>query len=777
MIKEYRVVGKGVKRKDAFAKVTGAAKYACDYIPNGMLYGKYLGSTIPHGKIKNIDTSEAEKIPGVVAIITGKDVPDVMHAGYIEDRYILAKDIVRYIGDPVAAVAATSESAAYAALDAIKVEYEELPFVLDIEEAYSTECPVRVHENLEHYTTIAKHNVCFGYEADHPNQILHRRVRHGEVEKGFAEADYIIEGEYRMPRAHPSAMEPHNCIVIPSPDGSLTVHASEQAGLSAKGAICGLFGIEPSKIHWVTPYVGGGFGSKVDIMVTPIAVCLALKAGKPVKLEMTREEVFQSGSPRCSAVVRIRDGVMKDGTLVAREIREIMDGGAYSTFVTVMVSEGIYGATGTYRVPNFKLDAHGVYTNTAPNGPFRSLGSEIFAFAIESQMNKIADELGIDQVEIRRKNILVNGDEDVIGQITHNNGTMACLNKVAEYLNWGETKTLPAPWAYGRGVSLGNKFSQCGSTGTACMVKIHEDGKIELRYFHIEMGQGADTVLAQVAAEEFGVDVDDIIVNPRDSNFCPHDEGTYCSRGTYVNGHAVMLACRDAIRQIKEYASQILKVAEYSLEVSGGRVYESGNEEHGLYFSELYEMGGYLMRGAEILGKDTFKGPEGTYDPATGQGNPIDYYSYGALGFEIAVNTDTGDVELLNSVGVYDMGQPLNIEQVHAQIDGAMSMGIGQAMFEELITNDAGRMINANYRDYKVPTALDMPHNDRWITDRAGDYLPAGPYGAKGFGEVALVPVAPGVSNAIVDAIGVRLTRIPLTKERVLMALKEKEAN
>ncbi len=775
MIKEYKIVGKGMNRKDSFAKVTGSAKFATDFLPKGMLYGKYLGSAIPHGYIKSIDTTIAESLPGVIAVMTGKDVPDIMHAGYIEDRFVLAKEKVRYIGDPIAAVAATSEEAAYAALDAIEVEYEELPYILDFEEAQKAHCPVVVHEDLENYHFFEQHNVSFGFDKNHPNQIIHRRVRHGDVEKGFEEADLVVESEYRLPRAHPSAMEPHNCIVVPSPDGTLTIHASEQAGLTAKGAICHLFGLTTSQVHWITPYVGGGFGSKVDIMVTPIATALALKTGKPVKLEMTREEVFTSGSPRCGAVVRIKDGVMNDGTLVARQIEEVMDGGGYSTYVTVMVSEGIYGATGTYRVPNFKLDAHGVYTNTPPNGPFRSLGSEILAFAIESQMNKIADKLGIDQVEIRRKNVLVDGDVDVISQTTHNNGTLSCLNKVADYLDWGEAKKeLPSPWVYGRGVSLGNKFSACGSTGTAAMCKIHPDGKIELRYFHIEMGQGADTVLAQIAAEEFDVPYEDILVNPRDSDFCPHDEGTYCSRGTYVNGHAVMLACRDAIRQIKDIAAKQLNVSEYSLEVKNGRVYEINNEKNGLTFAELYQWGGYLLRGAEILGKDTFKGPEGSYDSSNGQGNPVDYYSYGALGFEMAVNTETGDLKLLNAVGVYDMGQPINITQVHAQIDGAMSMGIGQAMFEEVIINDKGAIINGNFRDYKVPTALDMPNNDKWITDRAGEPLAAGPYGAKGFGEVALVPVAPGVSNAINDALGVKINTIPLTKERVLMALREK---
>lgn len=771
---KYTVVGQSIIRKDALEKVTGKALYAPDIHPNGMLYGRILGSPHAHARILHIDTSEAENYPGVKAVITGKDVPD-QRTGYIEDRHILCKEKVRYVGDPVAAVAAVSEEAAEKALRLIKVEYEELPAVIDPLEAYDEKCGVVIHEDLKNYGAKQIINLYYHQEEKHPNVFIHRKIRHGNTEEAFKKADYIYEGTYKVPRAHQCALEPHACVVEPELDGGLTIWASEQGGVRLKYFICSLFGIETSKVRFITPYLGGGFGGKVDLMVTPIAVVLARKAGRPVKLEMSREEVFLHGNPRSPAVVKIRDGIMKDGTVIARQIEQFVDGGAYNGHATIMVSESSYGAIGTYRTPNLTLDGYGIYTNTPGAGPYRGLGSEILVFAIECQLDRMAEKLGIDKVEIRKKNLLVDGDEDALGQITYNNTSMDALQKAAEFIEWNKPlEQEPGPWKIGRGISVGNKFTTTGA-GSTVICKVHDDGTIELRHFQVEMGQGCNTILAMIAAEFFKTSPEKIKIVFDDSALCPYDMGTYCSRGTFVNGNAVLLACEDAKKQVLKRASEVMGVEAEYLDTENGEVYEVAHPVNRIPYKKLYNEGGWLPRGAEIIGKDTYFHETGVCDPETGQGEAVCYYSYGAISIELAINQETGDFKILKVGGWYDMGQPLNKKLCEIQIEGAMVMGIGQACLEEMLFNDQGVCINPNFRDYKFPTMLDTPFNDETGIGFTGRPHKLGPYGAKGMGEVALVPVMPAVANAISNALGIQLNEIPLTKEKIYWAIQEKK--
>jgi len=775
---DYSVVGKNVLRKDAFEKVTGRAVFTPDIHPKGMLYGKLVTSPHAHAIIKKIDTSKAEALPGVIGVITGADCPDERTDGYIHDRHIMCKQRVRFVGDVVAAVAAMSQQIADEAAKLVEVEYEVLPHVLDPVEARAKNHPVVIHPDLPEYHNIEWQGVWSSLDPERPNQFIHRKIRHGDVEKGFAEADFIFEGDYELPRAHHCAMEPHSAVVAPEGEDGLVVWASEQGGCFQRYSISEALGMETSKLHLVIPYLGGGFGGKVGIMVTPIAALLAIKTQKPVKLELSREEVFVQGHPRSPGVVHLKDGFTKDGVLVAREIHEVINSGAYSTHTTVLVSAGVYGATGTYRVPNLKIDAYGVYTNTPPTGPYRSLGSEILCFAIESQMDRVADKLGISRADIRRRNLLVDGDEDGIGQITYNNNTMACLEKAVDYLKMDEPRRKPeGPWVFGKGISVGNKFTSYWDTGTVATCKVYDDGNIEIRTFHVEMGQGAHTVLAQVAAEEFQIDYNKIKVVATDTATCPYDEGTYCSRGTYINGNAVRLACQDAKRKMFDVASEIMNIPADKLGTKNGTVYELDNPDNSIPFFQLYEYGGFLKKGGEIVGMDTYLTTFDHDDRETGQSTDVvTFYSYGALGFEVAVNTETGEIQILKSGGWYDMGEPLNPKLVELQLEGAMVMGIGQALFEEMLFNDDGKLINPNFRDYKTPTFLDAPFNDAIVGGFAGTPHRDGPYGAKGIGEVALVPVMPAISNAIRDALGIEISSIPMTREKVLESLREKAA-
>lgn len=773
-MKRTSIIGTTVARKDFLEKVTGAAVFSPDVKPDGLLHARILGSTIAHGYIKKIDTSKAEALPGVIAVITGKDWPEKRH-GYILDRHIICKHKVRFYGDPVAAVAAVTEEIAEKALELIEVEYEEIKPVFDVTEAFEENCPVVIHEQLRQYEKRHIPGVIWRFMDDRPNVFIHRKIRHGDVEQGFEQADYIYEDTYTLPLVNICTMEPITSCVAPNVDGSMTIWASEQGGVRLKYFICDLFNLKSSKVRFITPYVGGGFGGKVDIITTPIAVALALKAKRPVRLMLSREECFYHGNPRSQAIVHIKDGIKKDGTLVAREMRTLINGGAYSGHVACLVNDGAYGATGTYRCPNFKLDNFGVYTNTPPTGPYRSLGSEILSFAIECHMDRMADKFGIDKVEIRRKNVLVNGDEDVNGQITHDNQTLAALNKTAEYLEWGKKIEQPdGPWVIGKGIGLGNKFSMNGST-SSIIIKIHDDGCIEVRHYHIELGQGCNTVHAMIVAEQFGISPDKVKVTFDDSDVCGFDHGTFCSRGTYMNGNACIRACQDAKNNLFKRASELMGIAPDKLDTYGGYVFEIDNPENKLSFNQLYNYGGWIPGMVEITGKATHTLPEGYMDEETGQGNPVAQYSYGALGVVVAVNTETGEIKVLKAGGWYDAGQILNKMAIDGQIEGAVSMGIGQAIFEEMLWNDKGKVVNSSIRDYKIPTMLDCPFNDDVKVGFVGEPVPDGPYGAKGIGEVALGPVIPAVANAINDALGVRINDIPMNKERVYYSIKHQK--
>lgn len=769
---EYNVIGHSPLRKDAIEKATGRAIYTPDVKPDGMLYGRMLGSTVAHGIIKRIDTSKAEALPGVKAVVTGKDAPEA-RTGYIKDRHVLCKHKVRYLGDPVAAVAAITPEIAQQALELIEVEYEELPVILDVKEAFAKDCPVVLHEDLEHYETTPVPLLIYRLDPEHKNAFIHRQIRHGDIGTGFEEADVVIEGDYEVPRAHHCPMETHSCCVAPDVNGNLTIWASEQGGVRLKYFICNTFGLDSSKVRFITPYLGGGFGGKVDLMNTPICVMLAMKSGRPVRLEMSREECFIHGNPRSPATIHIKDGFKKDGTLVAREILEIINGGAYSGHVTVLCNDGAFGATGTYRCPNFKLDAYGVFTNTPATGPYRALGAEILCFAIECQMDRVANILGIDKVDIRRKNLLVNGDIDANGQVTKNNESLAALEEAAKAIEWGKPATkMEYPWVTAKGVAMGNKYTMSGST-SSMIVKICDDGVIEVRHYQIEMGQGCNTVLAQIAAESFGVSYDKVKIIFDDSQFCPFDHGTFCSRGTFMNGNALIRACEAAKKELFQRASQVMGIPADAIGTTNGTVYELANPENSLPFKALFNNGGWVPELGEIMGKVAFTYQEGTMDKETGQGEPTAYYSYGALGMEVAVNVETGDIRVLKALGYYDAGQVLNQKAIDGQMDGAFVMGIGQAIFEETMFNTQGKIINGNYRDYKIPTMLDVPYNKDMFGGFVGKPNPEGPYGAKGIGEVALVPAMPAIANAITAAMGVELNQLPMSKERVMWAIRE----
>lgn len=799
---EYFSIGKGEIRQDALLKVTGEACYSGDIHPKGMLYGKILGSTIPHGIIKSIDTSAAEALPGVIAVVTGEDGPsEPTIGGYLTDKFIMCRvgDKVRCIGDPVAAVAATSEQVAAAACKLIRVEYEELPFVLDPEDAYKSDCPAVVHEDVQSYKRLNLHGVAHCFDRDHPNQAIKRKIRHSETfdvkpeafdtveefdaafetafEKEFEKAYLKLPTQrYEFPRVSHCFMEPHACVVVPLADGGIEVWASEQGGRLAKYNMAAAFGLKPSDLHMHVPFMGGGFGGKTGCPCTGPAIMLALKSRRPVKIVQTREEVFSAGTPRSPAVIYLTDAFNEDGTLAARRVKTFINCGAYTTFSLVMLDHSVYGVSGNYRNPCLWLDNYGIYTNTEANGPYRALGCELFVYAIERNMDLAAEKLGMDPYELRKRNVLKKGDVDAHGQVVYNNGSDEALTAAADYIEWGKPAHQPdGPWRFGKGLSLGNKFTAYGNTGTEANVTLLDDDTVEIGVSHVEMGQGALTVDSQHVAEFFKIPMDRIRIRNENSDFMPYDEGTYCSRGTYINGNAVLLACEDAKRQLFERASKRMGVPAEELDTADAKVFKKDEPEKCLYFHDLYAHGGWCEE-SKLVGRGTYMPEEALNHPWNAQGNPVLFYSIGSWGVEVGVNIETGEVKLVKCGGFYDAGRVLNRKTCEGQIEGALVMGLGQAVLEEIMINDQGRVINGNYRDYKLPTFMDSPKNDQIHVDFVGEPFESGPHGAKGIGEVAMIPVMAAFANAIYDATGATLNNIPMTRERILQALRDNEA-
>ncbi|MFC1872819.1 xanthine dehydrogenase family protein molybdopterin-binding subunit [Chloroflexota bacterium] len=777
---EYSIIGKSVNRVDALAKVTGKAEFPISFQLPRMLHGKIVRSPYPHAKIVNIDTSTAERLPGVKAVITAINTPPLKLGGVFRDRYLFPADLVaRYVGDAVAAVAAVTEAIAEEAADLIEVEYEELPAVFETEKAFQKEPPAVVHPKLTTYECrLDKKGIKWQLDPERPNVCEHFRIRQGDVEKGFQEADFIIEDRYYTPRIQHCQLEPCVSVAWFDADGTLRLRTSTQSAQVIKDEICDTFNISPRKVRVECPYIGGSFGGKVGSVAEPYAVLLSMKTGgRPVRICFTREEHFHSGRSRVPVVTYIKDGVKKDGTIVARQIKILVDMGAYADSAIMISRNCAFGTVGTYKIANFKLDSYGVYTNTPKSVAYRGFGSAETIWAVENQMDVIADKVGLNPVAVRKKHILKEGDRDACGQIVHSIGVEQGLEQVQKWIGWGEEPSpQDGPWKSGKGIALGNKYTNPAYPSSA-LVKVHPDGSIEVRHSSHEIGMGVDTVVAQIAAESFGIDIDQIKVVSGDTDVCPYGFAPVSSRETFHTGNAVLRACEDAKRQLYEIAAPKLGVPAAQLETRDRKVCIKGHPGKEMEIRELFRPPGvgHALSGGEIIGKYTFMSPFIPEDPETGQSERIvSYYSYIAQAVEVAVDVETGKVKVLRSAGCFDMGTPINPKMCEAQIESGIAMGIGSALYEELVMSD-GVILNPSFVDYKVPSAECLPNTEDLAALLAGAPHREGPFGAKGLGEGVMIPYPPAVSNAIYNAVGVRIKELPITSEKVLRALKEKE--
>ncbi len=759
---ELTVVGQPIQRIDVEEKVTGEAVYAYDLVLPNMLYGKALFSPKPHAKIKRIDTAEAKRIPGVVAVITGEDIP-WSHGEAIKDKPFLARGKVRHVGEPVAAVAAVDEDTAQAAVSLIHVDYEDLAAYFSPEEACKPEA-VAIHED---FTTYRKSD--FIVAAPLPNVCEHFKLRTGDVEHGFRTADLILEERYTVPVIQHAAMEPHSAHAQVDPEsGRLTVWVANDAPFRALTEISEALGLPKDKIRLINPLQGGGFGSKGGLRVEPIAIALAFHTnGKPVRVKFNRQETFVSTLTRHEAIVHIKSGVMKNGHLAARQMKILWGAGAYAEKSPTVCIRGSLPAPGPYRIPNVKVDGYAVYTNKPVAGAFRGYGIPQGAWACEQHMDELAQRLGIDPLEFRLKNVYVEGDISYWGEQLHSVGLKETLLKAAEAIEWNK----PRPKKFGLGLACISKPTRTPSTSTAAVL-INGMGEVTILAGTVEIGQGCNTILSQVAAEELKIPMEKIHMAPLDTDVIPFDASTTSSRSTYHMGNAVKRAAIHAREQLVEMACPILEAQKQDLVFSDGKVSLKDQPRMGLLIGDVVR---------RKLGAEGVLRGEGSYTYTIGKDLNLEtghsdhasaFYMYATQAAEVTVDEETGKVHLLRMAAAHDVGKAINPLNCMAQIEGGLAMGIGSALHEELVINDNGEVRNPSFLDYHLVTPLDLPKLIPIVVEYAE---PEGPYGAKGLGEPGLAPTPAAIGNAVAKALSVRIYDLPLTPERVYWAIKQRK--
>lgn len=775
---ETDVVGSSPERLDAVSKIIGEAEYTYDIDLPRMLHIETVHSPHAHARIVDIDASDAKAMAGVQAVVTGEDVPDTRYGAGIDDEPILPTEKVRFIGEPVVAVAAESEELAQTAVDAIDVEYEELPAVFDMKEALDEDPPAVVHEELHEYDTNEVLEPRLSEER--PNQYANHRIRTGDIEAGLDEADHVYEGSFDTGMMHHVQMEPHVSVAEWNSDGDLHVWTSTNTTYRVKNLLATAFDVPNSKVRLEVPFVGGSFGGKEGV-TEPIAAAVAQHTdGRPVKLAFSRQEQFIEGTYRTPFETDVKIGVTDEGRITAMDVDATLGGGAYAGTGFLVTRNAGFAAVGTYDIPNLSFDSYGVYTNLPVAGSFRGFGNSQLIFAIESLMEDIVLDQGWDPIEFREQNTMEEDDENPAGEVMKSMGAKECLRRAAAAIDMDnrDREADDDEWIRGVGLAQGSKYSMA-PTASSAFVKAHEDGCIEVRTTAEEIGTGSMTVLAQIAAEEFGVDLDDVRVLRGDTEVTPYDDGSISSRLTFNTGNAVRKACLDAKEQLFQHAARKMDgVDAEDLSTDAGEVYVKGEPDRGMAFDELFEPtvfagGGFLKEGGEILGKATWHSPVKNVDPETGRGDRLTaFYTHGAQACDLEIHRHTGKVRFNKFVSVYDVGNAINPKMVESQLEGGISMGIGSTLYEEL-THDNGRIENANLLDYKVPFSTEHPldvHTE--IVEASHE---DGPYGAKGVGEAVLIPSAAAIANAIADATGDRAEKIPITAERILDAVESSQ--
>ncbi len=792
-MRNFHHIGKDMPRPDGPDKAAGKAHYIHDLQRPGMLYGKIKFSVLPHARLKRIDTSKAERLPGVKAVITAQNTPEIRF-GFLRDNLALKKDKVRHYRDEVAAVAAIDPDTATEAVDLIHVEYEPLPSVFSPHEAMQEDAPL-IHETDS-----------LGRPRNH--NILPLKYHHesGDLEMGRQAAKHIVEGEFSTPLVQQCCMGTAGCLAEFDMNLNLTIWAKTQIPFLAQRdfnrALTDM-GLKERNTRVIVPALGGGFGSGLDTHAYEyIAILLAFQTGQPVKIVYSRREEFAHLSPRQSSRTRIVQGCDPSGKLTFREVEVLQDNGAYTSWGATYPSVMMMPATSLYRVPNITFDAKLVYTNNTYCQAMRGYGNPELTWALESNMDELAEEAGIDPFEFRMLNCNQPEETTPMGLKISTCGLKECLKTVAQKLGQkGRTDQ-----GKNRGIGMASLIHVGGggriyrSDASGLILKLDDFGNVNVFHGGVEMGQGLHAVLIQSVAEALGVRPDKVFINPTDTGTCPWDVGTHASRGAFMAGNAAILAANklrskifelaeelfpaDMEKNLKRYLEKNPRYKPPDFDITKASRRDRFDLQEGYIFIKdapaepwLRMDLGRLIRAAHFRHQGQMLTAEAFYDPPNelpdfekGLGNISSTYAFGAQGVEVGVDTETGEVKILRMVAAHDVGKVLNPPGLKGQIYGALAQGIGYALYEELQSKE-GKIQNPDFRDYKIPRTheMDFPIDLEFIEtdDRFG------PFGAKGVAEPGLVPTAPAIANAIYNAVGVRIRDLPITPEKVLSELQK----
>jgi CO/xanthine dehydrogenase Mo-binding subunit len=736
-------IGQAVARHDGSAKVTGAARYAADIQLPGTLWGATLRSPLPYARIRHIDVEGARRVPGVHAILTGADLPGTLAGRSLADVPPLCREVARYIGDRVAAVAAETRDAAERALDLIQVEYDSLPPVLDPEAAMQRGVPV-LHPDFLSYRGAPKEPIGL------PNVCSREVLTKGDVEEGFRQADLVLEHTYTTPGQHQGYLEAHSCLVDWAAD-KVRAWASNKAPFLLRDELARVLEVEPEQVVVEPTYVGGDFGGKGSAMDIPLAAFLSRASGRPVRMVLSGFEELTAANPRHAAHITVRSGLRRDGRLVARSVRVVFDGGAYAGYKPIpgVNLAGRFWSVGPYAIPHTRFESLVVYTNNPPAGHMRAPGEAQLIFATEVDIDRLAEAVGMDPLSFRELNAVADGCPGPLSEPWRAVRLKECLAAVRARSSWDE----PRPAGAGLGVAV----SHCGGGlgASSAVVEVGADGRATLRTGVNDQGSGAHTLLCQIVAHELQLPVDqvDLVVGGTDS--APFDSGSSASRVTYVAGTATQQAAAQAGRKLAELAAELLGCPEDQVQRTDGQFFDAARPGEAL---DLRALAAHAIR------------PEA---PVVGEARFADYSlcdtpSFAAVVAEVEVDTETGSVHVRRLTGAYDVGTVLNASGTVGQLEGGLIQGLGFAVMEELRRSE-GRVETVSLGDYKLPTVLDVPpHDYQLITDAQG----VGPYGAKPIGELTTPLPPPAIANAVYRAVGVRVCTLPVSAERVRTAVR-----
>ena len=740
-------VGKAVPYIDALERVDGSIGFTINLEFPGMLYARVLRSPSPHARLLKVDASRAEHLPGVLAVLTGADFgPDsdmeLFYGGMMSDQPVVARDKVRYVGEPIAVIAAEDPETAERALSFIDVECEDLTPVYDPYEADTEGAPL-VHEE---YGT----NVCSYF-----------KLRHGDIEAGFAEADRVFEHRFYSPAAQQFPLEPHVTIASVD-DDSATVWSSTQAPYPVRESVAKVLRLPEDRVRIVVPPLGGGYGGKNFVKLEPMVVAVARKAGRPVKLSLSREEEVVTVTKH-PAVVTIKTGVKADGTLTARKVDIHWSGGAYADTTPPVARGGGLTATGPYRVPHAWVDSRAMYTNLPQAGSFRGLAVNQVVWAYESQMDIIADALGMDPLEFRLRNLIDEGENWVTGESMEDSHYKDLIREVADKIGWDKPSRSEGHLKRGKGLSVTLKSTITPSTSRASL-KLDANGTLWVFASSVEMGQGVKTVLAQIAADAVGVPLEQVRIVDPDTSVTPYDMTTSSSRSTFSSGGAIRDAAHSLKSQLLDLASEMTGHEPADFEIADGFIRSKNPSGKEILLAELLQRSGC----DELFAEGSLE-TEGGLDPETGQGKGSDHWHQGAGAAEVEVDTETGKVTVLRYHGASYASKVINPTNVRLQNEGNVVYGLGPALFEEIVFDD-GRVVNPNLDSYPIPSLEDVPKH---LTSSALEAPDAKvPYGV---GENTLPSVAAAIGNAVFRATGIRIYDLPITPEKMLRALRAKQ--